>query len=197
VVRGLVAIAQARGWNEIAVQGTERFRKEAWFAARQAGLGVQGYRPSEFEQAHLVRTLAGERAGASAAESPATSPRESRVPSLQPRCGTLAGTLVDHGPAPYRHNPREAMSYFVKLETETGERVIWGVDLARAFKESLTQPKIGETVGLRAVRQDPVTVKTPQRDDQGEVTGQEDLQTHRNRWILEKEDFFASRAAAA
>jgi hypothetical protein len=89
------------------------------------------------------------------------------------------------------------MSYFVKLETEKGERVIWGVDLARALKESLTQPKIGDAVGLRAVRQDPVTVKAAQRDDQGEVTGREELQTHRNRWILEKQGFFASRAAAA
>ena len=30
----LVTIAQARGWNEITVRGTERFRKEAWTAAR-------------------------------------------------------------------------------------------------------------------------------------------------------------------
>ena len=58
VIRSLVAIAQARGWSEITVRGTERFRKEAWFAARTAGLEVRGYRPSEFEQAHLVRTLA-------------------------------------------------------------------------------------------------------------------------------------------
>jgi len=197
VVRSLVAIAQARGWNEIAVHGTARFRKEAWFAARQAGLGVLGYRPSEFEQAHLVRTLAGQRADAPAEHSEAASPGETRVPPRAPKHDPLAGTLVDHGPAPYHHNPREPMSYFVKLATERGERVIWGVDLARAFKESLTRPKIGEAVGLRAVRQDPVTVKAPQRDEHGELTGQEELQTHRNRWIVEQRDFFASRAAAA
>ena len=197
VVRSLVAIAQARGWNEIAVRGTERFRNEAWFAARQAGLAVQGYRPSEFEQAHLVRTLAAERAGAAAGESAADARPQSAVPSPEPRRGALAGTLVDHGPAPYHHNPREPMSYFVKLETAGGQRVIWGVDLQRAFKQSLTQPKIGDAVGLRAVRQEPVTVKTAQRDEQGELTGQEDLQTHRNRWIVEKGDFFSSRAAAA
>jgi putative DNA primase/helicase len=197
VIRSLVAIAQARGWNDIAVRGSERFRKEAWLAARQAGLGVPGYRPSEFEQAHLVRTLAGQQAAGPGPEAAKASARESGVPSLEARRGMFAGTLVDHGSAPYRHNPREPMSYFVKLETARGERVIWGVDLQRAIKESLTQPKIGDAVGLRAVRQEPVTVKSPQRDDEGKVTRQEELQTHRNRWIAEKEGFFASRAAAA
>src|ERR1700676_784369 len=57
VVRSLMLIAEARGWTEITVRGTERFRREAWFAARLAGLEVRGYQPSEFEQGHLVRTL--------------------------------------------------------------------------------------------------------------------------------------------
>src|SRR5690606_11350690 len=30
VVRSLITIAQARGWNEVVVQGSERFRREAW-----------------------------------------------------------------------------------------------------------------------------------------------------------------------
>jgi len=58
VVRSLIAIAKSREWNEITVRGTERFRKEAWLAGRMAGLEVRGYRPSEIEQAHLVRVLA-------------------------------------------------------------------------------------------------------------------------------------------
>src|SRR5580704_1699428 len=57
VVRSLIQIAEARGWREVTVRGTERFRKEAWLAARLAGLNVRGYRPSEVEQGHLVRTL--------------------------------------------------------------------------------------------------------------------------------------------
>ena len=40
------------------------------------------------------------------------------------------------------------MSYFVKLKTARGEQVIWGVDLERAFKESLTKPERGDEVGL-------------------------------------------------
>ena len=57
VVRSLIQIAEVRGWSEVTVRGTERFRKEAWFAARLAGLEVRGYQPTEFEQGRLVRTL--------------------------------------------------------------------------------------------------------------------------------------------
>ncbi|EQD63380.1 hypothetical protein B2A_02375 [mine drainage metagenome] len=60
VIRSLVAIAESRGWSEITVRGTERFRKDAWLAARLAGLKVRGFRPTEFEQAHLVRSLSRE-----------------------------------------------------------------------------------------------------------------------------------------
>jgi hypothetical protein len=58
VIRSLIQIAEARGWSEITVRGTERFRKEAWFAAHLAGLDVRGYRPSEFEQGRVARTVA-------------------------------------------------------------------------------------------------------------------------------------------
>src|SRR5579863_4679439 len=57
VIKSLIQIAEARGWREITVRGTERFRKEAWFAAHLAGLEVRGYRPTEFEHGRLVRTL--------------------------------------------------------------------------------------------------------------------------------------------
>src|SRR5438552_1852486 len=43
VVRSLVGIAQARGWHDLHVRGTERFRREVWFAAAVVGLKVEGY----------------------------------------------------------------------------------------------------------------------------------------------------------
>jgi Large polyvalent protein-associated domain 7 len=200
VIRSLIVIAQARGWSEITVRGTERFRKEAWFAARGAGLHVRGYHSSEFEQGHLVRTLSRERSTSpnEAAHAPADAPQRPDTDSRarEGRGGLLTGRLADHGRATYRHDPREPMSYFVKLETPRGNRVIWGVDLERAFKESLTKPQVGDEVGLRAVRQDAVKVRTHERDGSGEVIAR-DLDTHRNRWILEKRAFFESRAEAA
>ena len=88
------------------------------------------------------------------------------------------------------------MSYFVKLETERGDRTIWGIDLERAFKESLTRPDIGDEVGLRAVRQETVKVRRQERDAAGEVIDRE-FETHRNRWIIERRGFFEGRAEAA
>lgn len=184
------------------MRGTERFRKEAWWAARMAGLEVRGYRPSELEQAHLVRALA--RANAAAAEEspepPAggSSPRPERGPRVRERQKSLlTGKLLDHGRATYQHDATAPVSYFVKLETSRGDLTIWGVDLERAFKESLTQPSIGDDVGLRSVRQDAVKVKTAARDADGNVVGERDLETHRNRWIIETRKFFEGRAEAA
>lgn len=214
VIRSLVAIAEARGWSEITVRGTERFRKDAWFAARLAGLEVRGYRPTEFEQAHLVRTLSRDGRGtAQEAAGEALNGRERRErreefrrkgardggdPARQGRQGgLLTGKLVDHGRATYRHDPREPMSYFVKIETARGDRTIWGVDLERAMKESLSAPQTGDEVGLRAVRQEAVKVRAHERDTDGKIVAEKDLNTHRNRWIVEKRGFFEARAEAA
>src|SRR5580700_1989260 len=168
VIRSLIQIAEARGWSEITVRGTERFRKEAWFAAHLAGLDVRGYRPSEFEHGRVARTVA--RQGPVPTEDSVT-PGSKGAPAVDPpapaREEILSGRLVDHGRATYRHDPRQPMSYFVKLETERGDRTLWGVDLERAFKESLTRPDIGDEIGLRAVRQETGKVRRQERDAAG------------------------------
>jgi len=192
VIRSLVAIAQAREWAEIKVTGTERFRKEAWFAARIAGIEVKGYTPTDFEQERVVRAIA-RREAAAAGREPANPVSEQRE-SLSSRNGRgseepgpIAGRLVDHGRATYRHDPKEPMSYYVRIETPHGDRELWGVDLERAFRESLSRPTIGDEVTARSYGREPVTVKTADGE----------LDTHRNRWIVERSDFLAERAAAA
>lgn len=217
VIKSLVSIAQARGWSDITISGTERFRREAWFAARVAGLGVRGYSPNEFEQGRLVRMLAREQTKTS--QSPAEGTRgSSRVSSPsevaaarhssdaredagrsppERRRALQVGRLVDHGAAPYLHDPHNAMSYFVRIESPDGEREIWGVDMQRALKESLTRPKIGDEIGVRALRRDAVKVFRPEHDETGRVVGEKTLEVHRNAWIVEKRDFFRERAQAA
>ena len=216
VIKSLISIAQARGWSDITISGTERFRKDAWFAARLAGLDVRGYTPTEFEHGRLVRALA--RAQAPAAQSavpdlPPSSSLPSRGGRVTPRADdaraeeasapprqqrTLqVGRLVDHGAAPYLHDPHNDMSYFVRIETSNGERDVWGVDLHRALRESLTRPQIGDEVGLRALRQDAVKVSRREYDGEGRVVGEKALGAHRNAWIVEKRDFFRERAQAS
>ena len=58
VIQSAVAIAQGRNAQEITVDGTDLFKKEAWFAGRLAGLEVRGYQPTSLEQERLVRAIA-------------------------------------------------------------------------------------------------------------------------------------------
>lgn len=216
VITSLISIAQARGWSDITISGTERFKREAWFAARLAGLDVRGYSPTEFEQGRLVRALTRAQAPAAQSAAPADRPpnssslsrggratvasraddaRAEEPPAPRERQRTLqVGRLVDHGGAPYLHDPRNAMSYFVRIETSSGERDIWGVDLHRALKESLTRPQVGDEIGVRTQRRDTVKVYRPEHDAEGRVIGEKAHDAHRNAWIVEKRDFFRERA---
>ena len=84
---------------------------------------------------------------------------------------TNAGRLVEHGAAPYEHDPKNSDSYFVTLENAKGEqRTIWGVDLERAMKEAA--PEIGERIGLQHLGSTPVTLP-------------DGTQTHRNTWKVQ------------
>lgn len=205
VVHSLIQIAHSRGWSEVTVSGTERFRQEAWRQARMAGLAVRGYRPTDPEQGQLIRDIARKlsappdrRPDAISAEA---QPAEARASEGVPREGNsprerIAGRLLEHGQAPYRHDPEEDVSYFVRVETGDGKREIWGKDLERAMKQSLTQPQVGEQVILQKTGRELVTVRRAERGADGELKPK-DVEAHRNRWVIEKAGFFDERARAA
>ncbi len=195
VIQSMVAIAREVGRGEITVGGTEFFRKEAWFAASLVGLVVRGYEPSEFERERLARALTARRAPPSepSPEATATPGGAGSPVSRLPDNALIVGKLVDHGPSKYAHDPKEPMSYFVRIETERGEREIWGVDLERAFRNSLSTPGIGDEIALRAVGKAPVNVLAAKRDDQGREIGREAIATHRNQWIVERTSFLDER----
>ena len=206
VIQSMVAIARENGKGPVTVGGTEFFKKEAWFAASLAGLEVRGYQPTDFERERLARSLAARR-NPGAPEAAAV-PAEPRLAERAPEAGGAAaprpqasdlivGRLVDHGAAPYGHDPKQPMSYFVRVETARGDREIWGVDLERAFRQSLSTPGIGDEIGVRSVGRQPVTVLAPKLDAQGRETGQAPLDTHRNQWIVERKDFLDERQRMA
>ncbi len=196
VIKSLVDISKARGWDEIVVKGSERFRREAWMTARMAGIEVRGYRANEFEESKLVRVLA-ERPGAERGGAPPPNFNMPQWRHEERASARFAGKLLEHGRAPYKQDPKEPMSYFVRIQTEKGERTVWGVDLERAFKESYTQHRTGDVIGLMASRKDPVKVTVAERGADGHVSGEKHLETHRNRWLVEKQEFFDNRARAA
>ena len=55
IARSLVAIAEARGWDELRVKGTEGFRREVWLEASAKGIHVDGYKPTETDKGELER----------------------------------------------------------------------------------------------------------------------------------------------
>lgn len=207
VIRSLVAIAQARGWDALNVSGTEEFRREVWREASRHGIEVSGYKPTELERLQLQRSLDGKASrvderSSSDSRAPNARPwphkRDNSPPNAsqeQPR--PVIGQLLDHGAAPYQFHPKGRLSYFVKLETEHGEKVLWGTDLERALVESSSGVGIGDTVV--AVRRGGygVKVKLPKRDAEGNLVGEETVEKRRTQWRIEKPLWFEQQAAKA
>lgn len=57
IAESMVRIAEARGWDEIKVSGSETFRKEVWLEAASRGMHVKGYSPSEQDKAELGKRV--------------------------------------------------------------------------------------------------------------------------------------------
>jgi hypothetical protein len=109
----------------------------------------------------------------------------------------LIGRLAAHGRANYQFRAAEEPSYYLKLLTSRGERVLWGKDLERALAEAETRPAIGDLVGARRASREAVTITTRQRDAAGQVVSQAERKAHRTHWVVEKVQFFAERARMA
>ncbi len=211
IIGSLVAIARARGWQEIRVSGTESFRRAAWQHAMAVRMEVRGYTPTPLEEVQLTRTLArrepadpernheaaeqGASVRAGSAAAPALKPAPRAVRAQNERL--LFGELLDHGRENYQFNPHEDTSYFAKVKTDRREVILWGQDLERALRESQTQPQIGDRVGVRQIGQEAVTVRSRERDAEGRVLRVQPVKTHRNTWQIETEAFFRERAQAA
>jgi len=199
VIGSLVEIARARGWSEVAVAGTEAFRREAWRQARLAGVEVRGYRPSAEERVQLIRAIGRAREDSRDPVEMVSADSATAVSggtASQDRPERIRGRLLEHGLDFYRHDARESVSYFVRLQTVEGKREVWGKDLKRAVTESLSQPKIGDEVVLQRTGRKAVTVRRPTKDERGELREQS-YATFRNRWTLETGEFFEARSAAA
>ena len=109
----------------------------------------------------------------------------------------LIGRLKDHGAANYQFRRNEDPSYYVRILTARGERILWGKDLERALIHGQTHPNPGDLVGARRVSREAVTITTRQRDSQGRVTTQEEHHAHRTRWEIERVAHFARLARLA
>jgi len=199
VIRTLVAIARERNWEAIQVRGSETFRREVWREGASAGLTVKGYSPTQVEREALEREV--QRRGvrnevvrdegtqhANADRSGGNGPERPRA--VDPRKDLVVGKLVEHGPARYRHDPKESPSYYVTLDADAGRQTYWGIGLQQALEKSSTRPAAGDDVGIRQTGSKAVTVTVPVRDTEGRDIGERNLDTHRNSWVVEKSEYF-------
>jgi len=49
----MVTVAQAKGWQQVTLKGSEPFRRNAWLEAQLAGIKTQGFEPKEQDRAML------------------------------------------------------------------------------------------------------------------------------------------------
>lgn len=168
VARDLVAIAVARGWQQITVTGSETFRERIRREAHAQDLTVQdgderGLRgraerashtgdsnaSSPSDIGHVVATQA---AATQLSEAPSRKPRTG--PGLQPG-DVRVGELIASGAAPYHHDPTQSPSFFVRIGLPHGPKNFWGVDLERALQESPTRIQYGDEIALHYVAERP------------------------------------------
>lgn len=116
------------------------------------------------------------------------------APALAPQAEgevvrTHSGTVVEHGAAPYKFEKGNPGNYYVRLEEEHGQtRDVWGKGLAEAMK--VAGAGVGDTVSLKQVESEPVTVQEAVKDASGKVTHYRSKDAVLNTWLVEKaEDF--------
>lgn len=93
----------------------------------------------------------------------------SRAPAVR----GLAGTLIEHGAAPYQHKPGARANYYVTVETPHGARTLWGKELGRVLEASGAET--GEAI--RITHEGKAAVQVQTRDGRT-------IETHRNQWAV-------------
>ncbi|WP_107329158.1 LPD7 domain-containing protein [Metapseudomonas otitidis] len=203
IASSFVEIAEARGWSEIKVSGTEEFRREVWIAASLRGIDARGFKPTDADRAELQKREAGlttnavsngkEQQQGKDAASKGNSSEQGKA--AEPQVDRLSGELLAHGKAPYMHDKSNKASYYVTLRNADGqENTAWGVDLARALEDSGAQ--IGQQVQLTNEGQRKVDVEVEIKDKEGNVVRKEWQQKNRNQWNVDAAEAFRTKDPA-
>jgi len=212
----MIAVAQAKGWGEIQLKGSDEFKRNAWIEASLSGIATKGFKPEEQDLAMLdaarrereaLTISAGTRAkpmGPAAVASPAVaSPVMPIAPAAQapahgvtPPAAVSApvadqtpaapSILVAHGPAPYQNVPENSRSYFVTVKDAAGTEQT-SWGLDLERAISDSGVQIGEPVKLDNLGSQPVVVQAPVKDATGKVIGFEPKEARRNVWSVERD----------
>lgn len=92
----------------------------------------------------------------------------------------IRGTIVDHGAANYKNDPKNDQSYYLELKQLNGENVkLWGKGLEEAIPDS---SKKGDYIGVQRGEREPVSVQVTSKDEHGNDTTKT-IETMRQRWL--------------
>jgi hypothetical protein len=200
VAKAMAELSEAKGWSAIHVKGHKDFRKQVWLEASLRGINVNGYKPTD--QDRMLLEARRERAMLNQVEKDQgrgidrESERGKGSPEkhLDREAGEIKrnghgyheGVVLDHGEANYKHDPQENASYYIKLQTEMGERTVWGVDLRRVMAEN--HVKAGERIILEKKGEKDVVVTANVRDNENRIIDKEMITTNRNAWDVKLPD---------
>ncbi|MDM4946858.1 LPD7 domain-containing protein [Escherichia coli] len=95
-------------------------------------------------------------------------------------CG-ITGQLLAFGPAHYNFDKQKDRSYYAHLRTRHGERLVWGIGLQEAIRNSGL--KTGDMATLTMLGKKPVTVQVKKLGDDGKP-----LQNEHGGWIYEEKE---------
>lgn len=214
VAKAMAMMAEAKGWETVKVSGHPDFQREVWLEASMRGIKVRGFNPAEQDlklleekREHTMRnTVEHDKA---VHERTATAqhskkyhktnsskeknqgdenelPNQAGSMTEKTAIRTYAGRVIEQGTANFNFDLQEKPNYFVRLETDKGEKVVWGVDLKRAMSDS--EIKIGDDITLAFMGSKAVSVEALQRNKEGKVIGAEKITTNRNVWDAHKSD---------
>jgi hypothetical protein len=176
VIRDVLAIVEARGWQSISISGSQNFKHQVWREASLKGMEVSGYKPTELQMAELSHAMTLRDA------------RKDVGDNLKQQDGVMRGVLLAHGTGHYKHDPKQGQSYYVKLDIDGKEVTRWGADFKRAFENSQSKPQIGDTVILSNLSQQSIEISATAPDDHGNVI--DDKKTvKKNIWHVEKASY--------
>ena len=93
----------------------------------------------------------------------------------------ITGQLLAFGPAHYNFDKQKDRSYYAHLRTRHGERLVWGIGLQEAVRNSGL--KTGDMATLTMLGKKPVTVQVKKLGDDGKP-----LQNEHGGWIYEEKE---------
>ncbi|ALR05472.1 hypothetical protein XFPR_12040 (plasmid) [Xylella fastidiosa] len=142
IAQSMVRIAEARGWDEIKVSGSEVFRKEVWLEAASRGMHVKGYSPSEQDKAELAKRAASVKTNKVEQDN---QPFRARENEANKTTATATPEPKVEAEKPESHNKKLAQVFALETPVEAVKK---HPELAGAFAAEAAMNKKAESDGL-------------------------------------------------